>query len=500
VLSLRRLLQGKTATAGELSPYRCKGGKGTWHSMEVNRRDEKQEPERRLRIVQMSGEPAPTKTRERSHALDTRVQGRWLLLARGIWLALVILTLAIFFASLPVYVALLQTPCAGIACRNEALLTPEQASVLKGMGLSTGDYAAYTVALTLASVVVCLVVSTVIIWRRSDDRMALIVALLLVTLSSSNATSVIQVSSSPWQVPNAFLSFLSQALLVLVFLLFPSGRFVPSFTRWTLIIYLAVLVPFTFFPNVPFLMNFPALWLYYLTSLGELTILAVVQLYRYRRVSSSMQRQQTKWVAYGIAALCIAVVVGYGLLFFPALASPSSLYPLALNMVIGFLGFLIPLSFGFAMLRYRLWDIDVLINRTLVYGTLTVILTGIYVGLVIGLSALLRSIISHDSGVAIVISTLAIYWLFQPLRRRIQRIIDRRFYRRKYDAAKVVAAFSATLRQEVDLEQLREHLLAVVQETMESAHVSLWLRPPEPSRKRKPWLLAGSDEQERGEP
>ena len=161
---------------------------------------------------------------------------------------------------------------------------------------------------------------------------------------------------------------------------------------------------------------------------------------------------------------------------------------------------MIPLSFGFAILRSRLWEIDVLINRTLVYGTLTVILTGIYVALVIGLSALLRSIISHDSGVAIVLSTVAIYVLFQPLRRRIQQVIDRHFYRRKYDAAKVVAAFSATLHQEVDLEQLREHLLAVVQETMEPTHVSLWLRTPPPSGKRKPWLLARSDEEERGGP
>ena len=129
-----------------------------------------------------------------------------------------------------------------------------------------------------------------------------------------------------------------------------------------------------------------------------------------------------------------------------------------------------------------------LINCTLVYGTLTVSLTGIYVGLVIGLQALLRGIINQGSSVAIVISTLAIAALFQPLRRRIQQVIDRRFYRRKYDAARVVAAFSATLRREVDLDQLREHLLAVVQETMQPAHVSLWLRPPEQaSTKQATW-------------
>jgi hypothetical protein len=156
---------------------------------------------------------------------------------------------------------------------------------------------------------------------------------------------------------------------------------------------------------------------------------------------------------------------------------------LFLNLETMFL--LIPLSIGFSILRYRLYDIDLLINRTLVYGTLTVLLTLIYVGLVISLQAFVSLLTGQvsPSPVIIVASTLAIAALFQPLRHRIQRIIDRRFYRSKYDAARTLAAFSATLRQEVDLDQLREHLITVVQETMQPAHVSLWLRPPEQQRK-----------------
>ena len=435
----------------------------------------------------MNVEHGPTEvTESRERHSYARLHGRWLVLARVGWVVLAVFTLIVVVASLPVYIAQLQTLCAGAvtACSFSQHLSPAQARLL---GLSLGNYAAYRVALTLTTMVVCLVVSTVIIWRRSDDCMALLVALLLVTLGPISVTSTVRAIPSPWQVPNTCLFFLTLALLVLVGLLFPSGQFVPRWTRWTLVVFLAVLIPFTVFPNAPFTLNTLALSLLYLTTLGEYAIIAVVQLYRYRRVSSPLQRQQTKWVAYGIAVLCLVFVVGYVLLIVPALSSPSSLYPLALDVIGAFLLLLIPLSFGFAMLRYRLWDIDIIINRTLVYGMLTVILTGVYVGLVIGLQALLRGIISQDSGVAIVISTVAIYFLFQPLRRRIQRIIDRRFYRSKYDAAKTVAAFSATLRQEVDLDQLREQLLAVVQETMQPAHVSLWLRPPAHDEKRKPW-------------
>jgi hypothetical protein len=433
----------------------------------------------------MNVQHAPTGvTESRERHSSARVPRRWLLLARALWITLVVLTLAIFFVSLPVYLALLQTPCAGTACGYQQL-TPEQAGALKGIGLFPDVYTASTVTLTLALMMVCVVVSTVIIWRRSDDRMALIVALFLVTLGPFAVIENVSASPSPWQVPLEFLSFLFVALFLLVFSLFPTGQFVPHWMRWIIIVFLTPQVPFTFFPALATL-QISAVSLGFLVGIGPLAILVVVQLYRYRRVSSPLERQQTKWVVFGFAVPITFMVLGLvPYLIFPVLAVPGSLYLPAYAAVQAILLLLIPLSFGFAMLRSRLWEIDVLINRTLVYGTLTVILTGIYVGLVIGLQALLRGIISQDNGVAIVISTLAIYFLFQPLRRRIQQVIDRRFYRRKYDAAKVVAAFSATLRQEVDLDQLREQLLAVVQETMQPAHVSLWLRPPEPSSKKQ---------------
>ena len=137
------------------------------------------------------------------------------------------------------------------------------------------------------------------------------------------------------------------------------------------------------------------------------------------------------------------------------------------------------ISFAIAILRSRLYNIDIIINRTLVYGTLKVLLALVYFGLVVALQFLLRGILNQTNDIAIVIATLAIAALFHPLRRRIQQGIDRRFYRRKYDAARTLSAFSATLRNKVDLDQLREELLAVTQETMQPSHISLWLRPPE---------------------
>src|SRR6266699_2831200 len=462
--------------------------RGAWRFMSVRRTIHNRTRTARQGVARMNVGHAPAAmTESREPHSYARVQGRWLLLARAGWGALVVFTLAIFGASLPVYMAQLQTPCAGSACGFQQL-TPEQAETLKGMGLFPGVYTAFTLALgTLATMVVCLVISTVIVLRRSDDRMALLVALMLVTAGPFAATISVSASPSPWQVPNAYLSFLYLALFLLVFALFPTGQFVPHWMRWPTVVFLAVNVPFTFFSDALATLNISAVSLLgFLVFLSEAAVLVVVQLYRYRRVSSPLQRQQTKWVVFGFAVPITVFVTGIvPSLMFPVLAGPGSLYLPTYVAVQDVLGLLTPLSFGFAMLRSRLWEIDVLINRTLVYGTLTVILTGVYVGLVIGLQALLRGLIRQDTSVAIVISTLASAALFGPLRQRIQWIIDRRFYRSKYDAAKTVAAFSTALRQEVDLDQLREHLLAVVQQTMQSAHVSLWVRTTEQDRKQR---------------
>jgi hypothetical protein len=409
----------------------------------------------------MNVQHGPTEMTERRE-WHSYVRVRWLIIARVGWGALAVFTLIVVVASLPVYVAHLHKLCAGTAIARafSQQLSPAQARMLTGMGLSLGDYAAFTVALTLATVMVCLAVSMLIIWRRSYDRMALLVALMLVTLGPIIATNSVLASSSPWQVPTECLNFLALALLVLVFLLFPSGQFVPRFTRWTMVACLVGQVPFTFFRDAPFVVHTDAARVSSLLLIGEAAIVVSVQLYRYRRVSSSLERQQTKWVVFGLAVPTDVFVGGSLLsLIFPALADPNSPsgspYQLAFIVANTCTPLFIPLSFGFAMLHNRLWEIDVLINRTLVYGTLTVILAAVYVDLVIGLSALLHDQRGEDNSVAFVLSTLAIRALFLPMRDRIQQVIDRRFYRRKYDAAKIVAAWSRMLRQEVDLDQLR---------------------------------------------
>jgi hypothetical protein len=411
----------------------------------------------------MNLQQSPTSTVEHLSARnesETRLHGRWLLIARVGWMVLTLLILTLNVAMIPRYYAVLQAHCQpGPQC-FALQLTAYDRQLLHQFGLSLGFLAAYQVTLDAVSVLVCCALGALIFWRKSADRMALFCAFMLVLFGGAGFTSILQDTLAPvspaWFALIGTLDVLGQTSFLIFFLLFPSGQFVPRWTRWIALCVVLYWISTIFLANS----------LYSQSSWSNLVffplLLCIVgaQVYRYRRVSTSRERQQTKWVVFGfsIGIIGFLLVIVLGNAFLPAAGRQSSVLRtlVAGTLIYGFLP-LVPISIATAILRSRLYDIDVLINRTLVYVTLTATLALIYIGSIIVLQSLLRSVINQNSDVAIVVTTLVIYALFQPLRSRIQSIIDRRFYRKKYDAARTLAAFSATLRQEVDLDQLREH-------------------------------------------
>jgi hypothetical protein len=424
-----------------------------------------------MKVKMRQALPGNPTSQDQHHESETRLHGRWLVLAWIICIIMIIFTFVVFFGSLPVYFVLLQTICAGSTC-IAGQPAPDTEQTLQGMGLSLASYAMLTIILTSTTQAFAAVIAALLVWRKPDDWMTLLVALMLVMICPVNMMYALLQRPTLWQVPALLLNILAFDLFFLVVSLMPDGKFVPKWTRWLAVSWLAwglIAILFLKVPDAGLLTN--------LVWIAELMCLVIALIYRYTHISSPVQRQQTKWVVYGWStSIAVAIMCNLPAQLWPILDRPGSPYDLALAIVNIFV--LLPgiLSIAFAIIRYHLWDIDILINRTLVYGILTALLALVYAGLVIGLQFLLRGIIGQTNDVAIVISTLAVAALFQPLRRSIQNIIDRRFYRRKYDAASTLEAFSATLRHEVDLATLNEHLMAVVQETMQPTHVSLWVR------------------------
>jgi hypothetical protein len=272
-----------------------------------------------------------------------------------------------------------------------------------------------------------------------------------------------------------------------VLLLFPTGR-LPS-PRWKLVAGLAGIAIVSVLAGVALS---PGLFeglpidhplglkesdpLELVLEVGNLLLLAAIVasvaslVFRYRGARGE-ERQQLKWVAFSVMLLGLGLL---GTVGWAVASGPSEVSDEAENLVITILLSLVPVSIGIAILRYRLYDIDLVINRTLVYGSLTVLLGAVYVAGVVGLPQVLR--LPEDNDLVVAGSTLLVAALFSPLRRRIQAFVDRRFYRSRYDAARTVEAFSARLRDEVDLETLETDLVGVVRQTLQPAHVSLWLR------------------------
>ncbi|MBI3913358.1 MAG: hypothetical protein HY327_04125 [Chloroflexi bacterium] len=423
-------------------------------------------------------------------ASATRLQGRVLTVARIVWAAVFVFSVAVLVIALPARYAQLVSPedevkdgltSLGFSPQYIEQYGSEAAmnAVLSQLGLSPASYAAYELTLEVIVALVYIAVALVIFWRKSDSPIGLFASLFLVTFgigSSSYVLLPLTVQDSVGFILAGSVTTLAYSMLPLFFYLFPDGRLVP---RWAWI-------PAGFWAVTTFFWNFaprsplnPTYWpqsLYFLYVVLVWGSAVFAQIYRYRRVSSMSQRQQTKWLVSGFGLMVllllppalIAATLGSGA---ESEAFYSILIPTqALAMSI------IPIALAISILRYRLWDIDLLIRRTLIYGALTAALAFVYFGSVVLLQQIFRALTGQSSELAVIVSTLAIAALFNPLRRRVQNAIDRRFYRRKYDAARVLAQFAATARDEVELETLTARLVDVVQETMQPTSLSLWLK------------------------
>lgn len=383
------------------------------------------------------------------HAVTgARLEGRWHHAARGVWVALAVLTACLFIAGVATEMLHVRTLCPTASCRSGAL-TPAMVRELRRiglppaayaslqrslqtLGLTVGFYFGYVLALSVIFSLVYVAVAVLLFWRRSDHVVALFASLALLTFGLATFPNVIQAVATEhpaWRLLTAVVALVGSAAIGLFFYLFPEGSFVPRWMLWVAIAWVAWQFPHYVFAGS--LLD-EAVWPGVLTLvmwLAFFSTMVFAQTYRYHHVSTPEQQQQTKWVVYGVS---VALVGYYSLGLLSAIfLPPTSLTPAAvaasLILVTISYGFMlvVPVSIGIAILRHRLFDIDLIINRTLVYGALAGLLAIIYQGTLVVIGSLFLSFTGQETLVANVISTVVIGALFEPLRRRIQRLVDR---------------------------------------------------------------------------
>lgn len=415
----------------------------------------------------------------------------------------------LFLVSIPVHFEQLTVAC-GVECL-EGQLTPQQLAELQNSGWSQEAYAAVTVTVSSLTTLAFCTVAVLIFLRRSNERMVLLVSLWMVTFGIGLGQKPEFPLIEPWARPILNISGeLGWAVLLPVFLFtFPDGRFVPRWSRWLLLGYLVTgAVGATIqrvlptgapaSPNPGELVLWMGMFLFGITS----------QVYRYRSYSSPPQRQQTKWIVFSLLAILAFLSSQIAAEQFDFSLNQLGMAAALESLLVYSLGTLslslIPTALFFSILRYRLYDIDLIIRRTVQYALITGILAMIYFAFVLLIQTVFRDLTGQESTLALVISTLAIAALFNPLRMRIQSLVDRRFYRVQYDAQQAVAQFAASTRSEVGMENLSRSLLSSVQKALQPEQVSLWLfsmpygegggvKPDDPSMARRvaEWGIGG---------
>ncbi len=395
----------------------------------------------------------------------------WLYIARAAWIALTVACVTLFLIGTlnSLHNPLPSCTVPGSNCGLGAV-SLEDEQIAERIGLPFPFFET-SLLLSVLAKLGFIAVGTIIFLRKEDDWVAMMISGASMTVLLEGGVG----AEGSLSVANAIVFGIGTALFLPIPFLFPNGRLEPRWTRWIVppltILFTGATVGAYFWPG---LLGFNTI----LTLIWSL-LAFYAMVYRYFFVSNAVERQQTKWVLLGLTATFI-VGIDYALLssIFPvSQPSPGRINALLVNALLYFVCYeFFAFSMLVAILRYRLWDIDVLIRRTLVYGSLTATLALVYFGSVVLLQSLFQTLTGQSqSQVVTVISTLAIAALFSPLRRRIQNDIDRRFYRKKYDAEKALEEFAVTVRQEVNLDEISSSLLKVVQENMQPERVNLWM-------------------------
>ncbi len=410
---------------------------------------------------------------------------RWLHWAQITWVVVVAAALLMYVAGSVVYFVQLRQVCTATAaqCAQYDYATPTGAAQLAAHGLSLNAYAFLRVGFRIVFGLVPITLGFLIFARRRNEPIALLVSFFLVTFGiAGEATNVLAAVYPVFHIPAQLIEWIGAGLMLpLFFGLFPNGRMVPRL-YWAVVAYFSIgyLVQATL-GLVDIDSSLGTIW----SWTGWLSVMlggVAAQVYRYLRVATPVERQQTRWVLFGLGAMAALLVSALAYTAITGDATIGATADADLPWRFGFLVMLnlsfelVYLSIGMAILRSQLFDIDVIIRKTLLYTLLTGLLALVFFGSVILLQRVFEAVTGEQSQLAIVLSTLAIAALFSPLRRRIQAIIDRRFYRKKYDAQQVLAQFAITARDETDMNTLSAELARVVQETLEPAEIKVWLK------------------------
>jgi hypothetical protein len=418
-------------------------------------------------------------------AAQSHIPQRWIM---PIWVmvtSVVLFQLVSVALSVPYRIAELETVCTTPTC-NALSLTQADVVALQDLGLSARFYAVWQVMLEIIPLALTVAVIGILIWKARDSWVAVAAVFAFLGFPVNIVLPWMQLSESALVIPYILVTGPLIIAIIILIAIFPDGKFNPKWSQKVL----SVTVPLLFVLSYlsadgvyqPFPFSKDILVVFFPVLLGHLVFVACLQVYRYRNVYDAQQRQQARWMVIGGFLMVLTVV--WWIAMFETNSQDNNIVPhgrpfLMLTMgggvVMYFSRLALPFAITIAILRYRLWDIDLLIRRTLIYSSITVLLALVYFGGVALLQGLFGRITGERSALAVVISTLGIAALFTPVQGRVQRLIDRAFYRRKYDAQKTIEQFSETMRDEVDIDHLQGALIDVVQDTMQPDRILLWL-------------------------